>query len=999
MSGSLVSGVRSLPEICRVEASAGSGKTRALALRYIALLLTQDPPVHPRDILAVTFTNKAALEMKERILLYLKQCALNDPECPPEMYRILPGTPREVVRKAAQRWVEEILGAYHEFKVSTIDAFITSIARATALELALRPGFEIVLDADPFLRAATEDLLDAYGRGKGVDRELFDFYRSLLQMKGDLGWDLSEEAFKGVRRLLRAENNRGLPVVKEGDVAELEKTAAALRKRLQSDILPLLDAGTLKAGYGRDAKLRAFMERTLDVWDVEKLFDPAEAVFTKATAARAAGWDRVNALARAWLDQKAHLLLAQGLPFHRRVLERMERFRREGGALFLEGLYPIIRDFVAQRGYVPLIFLKLGDRLSHYLIDEFQDTSPMQWAVLSVLVEESLAQGGTFFYVGDKKQAIYGFRGGDYSIFDRASDFSSVPEPREEHLPENRRSRKAILDFVDGVFSAPSLDAFLSANHLPPEVVDPERVKAHFTGVSQPACREGGFVHVEIVPEAPASKEEADGQIAKRVVDLLRTDLLPRFPPRQVALLVRKNREAVVLVRALLEAGIPAVSPTALGVLSSARVRDILCFLKFLDSPLDNPAFAGWILSPIFRIAAGLDEEDIHAFLAGARASRRPRYAAFRERHPDLWERWLAPFFSQAGFLPPYDLLGRIYETYGILKHFSGDTAFLLCLKELVKNLEDEGENSLRRLLERVQAAEEGEDDTLGSVTLPEYLQAVQVITVHKAKGLEYPAVVLPMAYLSHVRANDFFLEGGEGLRPYHLSKGFLPHYRKEVRDLYREEMSRQVIEELNAFYVALTRARDELWVLLPNYESFGQKLKCPVAPAAAGAGERVRAEEGRPAPPEGHVARPAECRRPWAPRLLRLPPDIPALIDRGRAAGMRRGTELHRSLERPESLEAVPEAFIPFFQDPPGTRVFVEKEIADASGNLLRVDRLAVRPGEVLVLDIKTGEGRSDKDRAQVAAYVKIARRLYPDRAVRGFLLYWDQGRVEAVP
>jgi len=1006
-NNSLPSAVKNYPEIVRVEASAGAGKTRHLALRYIALLLASDPPVRLREILAVTFTNKAAQEMKERILLYLKQCALDDPECPPELYEITAGMPREKVRETARRRVGEILDQYHDFRVTTIDAFITSIARATALELALNPGFEVKLDMDPSIRGAVDEVLETLSPAMPkAMRSLEQMFETLQRLKGDLSWDLAEEHFKRVKRLIQAENNKGMPADSEGSLEAMLKLENKLRDVLKERILPAIEAGTLKVNRGEEPIVH-FVTGASDVDGTPHVFRPAEKVFSKATVGGATGWDQVNALARKVLAQRAHLLLSPGLPFLHQAEVNLEKHRREGGYLYLAGLYEIIRDFIRDIGGVPLVYLKLGERLKHYLVDEFQDTSPMQWNVLEVLIGETLAQGGTFFYVGDKKQAIYGFRGGDYSIFDRASDFASVPAPRRERLDANYRCRAEIIKFVERAYAPESLQAFISVNKLDDAEADADEILEHFARVDQPPRHDGGFVRVEVCPAEEAPKEEADGAIMERLVALLHDDLLKRFKHEEVALLVRKNSEAADLVRALIQNDIPAVSPTALGLLASPRVKELLGFLKFLDSPPDDMAFAEWILSPVFLAASGLPAgaDDVRAFLLDTARLGRPRYTAFRSRYPEIWEKCLAPFFEQVGFLPPYDLVSRILSSYDACGRFPGDTAFFTCFLELLKNLEDDGENSLQLLLKTVKAAQEDEtEDTLGAVRLPEYLSAVRVITTHKAKGLQYPVVVLPFAYLNDRRDSDYFLEADGKLLPYHLTKKNLENYPAELRDLYRRESTRRVIEELNGFYVALTRAQDELHVLLPNYQSrsWSQKLQSPIPYGDAEYGTRMEkmvgeGEKKRPTVETMTVA-PASGGHAWSKRLVRRRHDADLLTDGKRMEKIREGIALHKALQTVEPKIDIPDIFRPFWDVPPGAEVFIEKDIADERGEMHRVDRLILTADEARVADIKTGAGDPVKDRAQMKQYMELLRGIYPDKKVKGYLLYWDALKVEAM-
>ncbi len=975
------------PEVIRVEASAGSGKTTHLALRYIDLLLNAGSP--PASILAVTFTKKATVEMQDRILLFLKKLALGKAD---ERLDRLPHRPAPEKAGAA---VDALLANFHDFRVSTIDSFLTALARATALENALSPSFEVDLDPRGLSGRAMLALLEDYGPAT-VSRhpELEEALGWLLATQDDLAWDLGRVLEERFRVLRHAETVRSAPIAEDAGGAQPFALEQLLRGTLERRVLGLLDAGELEYRYRGDP-LRDFARRGRPLEEVGALFRGAGGVFKKATASKAKGWEEIGALARRLLEARSRRRSAPSVALHRRVRALFVRLQEEGNTLLLDTLQETVRDYIGQEGAVPYVYIKLGAALRHYLIDEFQDTSPLQWAVFLPLVEEAAAGDGSLFFVGDIKQAIYGWRGGDYSLFHRAAGTLAVPV-RGVELADNWRSAEAIPRFVGAVFARDNLERWLGGAFGEDDRIDTGAVVGHFERVAQTAHRPGGYVRVEPIPGEPGGKDAVDAAVLERLAAGVR-EARRRHPWRSIAVIVRRNAQARTALQDLLERGIPAVSPSALGLLSAPRVREVLAFLRWLDDPADDLSLAGFLLGPLFLGRAGLEAGAVLALLEGRDRSV-PLYSAFREAHRAIWEEVLAPLFRQAGFLPPYDLACRLLAVTGAFERFPGDEAFLYALLELIKDLEAEGRNSLGRLLGALREAEQNDEDP-HPVRMPPGADAVQVLTIHKAKGLEYPAVFLPWAMLDWHALNDLFVPDGEALRPYRVTKERVGDLPKAVREEYRQVRTRGLVEELNAFYVACTRAREELVVLVPRYARESMKKRTPVpyeamedgAPGPDLAGEAPQAAPMRRAP-----------RRPgdWRDRLVRRVPDPGPPAGPGRREALERGRELHRAMESARRFEDLDPLTREAIGAPEGETVLRhEQEIVAPDGRTHRVDLLVRSGNRVWVVDYKSGGGDPAGDRAQMRRYLELARPLFAGCSVDGLLVYLDRGRVEAVP
>ena len=976
------------PELIRVEASAGSGKTTQLALRYIDLLLNAGAP--PASILAVTFTKKATVEMQDRILLYLKKLALGEPD---DRLDLL--LPRPSPEKAAAA-VEALLNDFHDFRVSTIDSFLTALARATALENALSPAFEVDLDARGVAGRAMLTLLEDYSPATAARHaELEEALAWVLMTQDDVAWDLASVLEKHFTVLRHAETVRNALIEEDeggGDPYALE---TLLKQAVDARVLGLLNDGELKLRYRSDA-LRQFVREGRPLEEIVPLFRDADKVFTKGTVKRAEGWGEIGALARRLLEVRSRRRLAPSVALHRRARALFARLQEEGNTLLLDTLQETIRDYIGREGAVPYVYIKLGEALQHYLIDEFQDTSPLQWAVFLPLVEEAVAGAGSLFFVGDVKQAIYGWRGGDYALFHRACEPLALP-PQGVELHDNWRSAKAVPKFVEAVFARGNLERWLGEEFKEDDRLDGAAVAGHFERVAQETHRpEEGYVRIEPLPAEKGPKEEVDDAILARLAEGVR-EARRRHPWRDIAVIVRRNAQARMALQSLLEAEIPAVSPSALGLLSAPLVREVLAFLRWLDNPVDDLALAGFLLGRLFLGRTGLEAGPLLALLEGRDRSV-PFYVSFREAHPEAWEEVLAPLFREAGFLPPYDLACRLLAAVDAFERFPGDEAFLYALLELVKDLESEGSNSLGRLLGALREAQRNDEDP-HPVRMPSGADAVQVLTIHKAKGLEFPAVFVPWAMLDWHPVNDLFVPAGGALRPYRVTKDRVGDLPEPVRREYAQVRTRGLVEELNALYVACTRARDELVVLLPRYAHESRKKRTPILYEPL--------EIGRPGPDLPAVpatASPA-AKAPrrhgdWQERLVRHAPDLAVLAEPGRRTALERGTERHRAMEaarRYEDLDPRVRGAIGPVEGEVELRH--EQEIVGPDGRTYRVDLLIRAADRVWVIDYKTGGGNPDKDRAQVRHYLELARSLFPGCAVAGLLAYLDRDAVEAVP
>ena len=1038
------------PHVQRIRASAGSGKTYALARRYLQFLLSDRIPSSALpNLLAVTFTNKATAEMTGRILQWLKILHFG-PASPKEQnvaedLASALGLPREELGPRALRALEGIFADHLDFSVETIDSFLSGLARGSAYELGLPPGAEVDLDSEPAVGEALALLLDRSGQDPDLAAQLEQVAFDLLDMTEDFSWDLRVKLAEQVMQTRKLEIKTGLPFASAEGLQEARKLAreaalsrasalAALvspeevkfRSALREQLQDFLAARTVKALSEITAVGKESLEDSVNK-PFKPLITPAmESAFTRLKEAGAA-----FALADARARPEPFLRLLG------RVDALVSEIGERDGKLLLDRVPFLMRKFLDNVG-VPAAYFTWGERLRHFLVDEFQDTSDTQWACLKPLVEEALSQEGSLFFVGDRKQAIYGFRGGRPALFDEAAeDFAC--EIYDEELPKNYRSCRVLVEYHREALSRENLVTWLTEvagtkeHPFTPEEYD-RAVAPVFDGVAQGWVREGGYVRVERLsyPEGTGSYE-----MKELVLEHVATEVLPDlqgrgFAARDLCILVRKNEEAALASRILLGHGLQVASAATLRLDRSQVVRELVAYLAFLNSPVDDLSFATFVGGEAFGRASGLRAPELLGALLerGAAGPGRALYTVFRDLFPEAWKTLVDPGFRAIGYQPPYDLLQEAVARLGVLRHFPGEAAFVAHLLEVVKAREAEGENSAGAFLD---FWNENPDHTSLRVPLAEEADAVRVMTIHKAKGLEFPAVVLPFLGLELPNIADLVVPEGGVLRPLRLGAGAYK-LSPELAALRREKSLADVVEELNAFYVAITRAADELHVFLPEVEGKrgGRKkaLPFPMDPEVLvdERGEKGRREETKAA--AGILLEGETSSDRWRDKLHLRKRDFPGTRDPEAREAIERGKLVHRVLAsgavEPRDIEAflgsahapakvrtdakgILEKLLahpdiaPLVRPPRGSTVESEVTLLDARGELRTVDRLIrhadPKGGGFTAVEWKTGERYPEKHAEQIGAYCGLLREAYPGHEVKGVLVYVDEAALVEVP
>ncbi len=807
--------------------SAGAGKTFALTGRYIDLLFSMRGRNRHRKILAVTFTKKATAEMKSRIVFFLSQLATGTNSPHKERIQKSTGLSDGELQQQAQDILTDILQDYSSFAVTTIDSFFQQIIRSFSKELNLPGAYNLELDSNHVRSAALDDYFFNIPSDLNDER-----VRALLQVVGDNmeeggRWNphdsilsVSDELFKETYQEHRQELH---------DVTEDPDALGKYRKQLKKIVNDYLSEyraleqkmlscmGELKESDFPPGALTPFhWKKKKDI--LENIGKKAGVRFTNLAfepdkLSKKPELQQAVALLQPLARRLYDMLYADSdcrrkfvtavtvLSYisYVKILQDVEYFIQKANTelnrLPISETNTLIHDVVAQQEDSPFIYDKLGVRLSHFMIDEFQDTSSMQWRNFLPLVREAVAKGGICLLVGDVKQSIYRFRNSDSSLLQYGVN-SIFRDIHEEQLTGNWRSSSVIVEQNNRIFSL--LSAKIAALYS-------ERsnkascITDIYSSVSQETrLAEGGYVRMEFL----SSDKKAKGreEVAMRLPELLE-DLFSRgIKAGHIALLIRDNKDATLLASTLLGAGINVMSTEGLLVKSAPEVRLVTDLLALWLTPDDDILR----LQTMYEYALVVDGNS-------------PNKALERTIREDV----NLPQQHYSLSLPE-----QVADIISELHLMKNETArpYLLALQDVVYNYTNKYAADACSFVEWWE-----ENSGKAAIQMQSSDDAVQIVSIHKSKGLEYDVVIVPFCDWDAAekqnnnknnRINLLWLEPAEA--PFNTLPIVPVEFGKRLgysifRDDYFKELEQLYIDNLNITYVAFTRAKHELYVFAPS--------------------------------------------------------------------------------------------------------------------------------------------------------------------------------------
>lgn len=1089
-------------------ASAGSGKTFTLTKEFLRLALSAYPdekgewhfsPFYFQHILAVTFTNDAAHEMKKRIMDTLEALSRYDDLSPEQQKKTAalrallltevvgdaPGVPitPEVLRRRAEQTFQRLLHNYGNLSVSTIDSFTQRVVAAFTEELGIPYNFEVNLDSDLLIAAAVENTLARVGR-----EEFSQLTAVLEDLVGDLAdqgksWSSLENELSQVgRKILEDKHRDALEKLSELTPDDFWTIRKQLRQyvRRQDEVFVSLGGAAVAVfettglvvedfSYGASGPA-GFLRKIAD--GEKKLTDAPSSRLTKAVE-EGKGWiggkapvtvqarfrEIEESLRQAALrvltlqaQEREKYILCLELDRHlhklallKQLSDEVRAIEEQTGQIHISRFNQSILRIVLEEP-VPFLYERLGEKYHHILIDEFQDTSQLQWLNFMPLIDNSLAGGYYNLLVGDAKQSIYRFRGGEmeqlvhlfrredltpmlpagneinWNVGDRLLHLKGHLEPKV--LDFNRRSTKEVVTFNNDFL------AYILAQQVDAGwTVTPRIYETYFQRMpDQP--RSGGHVQVDFLGEDTPTPDFVWRQIEEC--------LAMGYQARDIAILCRKNRHARELADSLRHK-IRIVSADSLLVSASGAVNLIVAFLRLLESPRQalTQYEAAYLL--LKNLMAQVPDEPVNAEIRQAVEAPDPR--AF-------WN-WLRKYGhdldpGRLRRLDLYSLCEQLMTRFGLFDD-EKELPYLFRFLDYVQDFVGRKSGSLVDWL----ADWEQQKHRL-CVSTPEGEDAVTIQSIHKSKGLEYPVVLLPYANwsftpgfrdeiwgnLEETAYPELEIAGEEAIRSLKTAPFSLTSKLKEtfLEPAYEREREQTFLDNLNLLYVALTRPVERLYVSMEvRITQRGDSLKDTVGLFFAG---YLDSREGTHILSQGEppVRKPVNdtsgskwivpevvsvdrsdtmrlrrqtdhlteldsfhLQKEWgnkahaAMREIRVPADIPEVIDRMKKRGLLDEQQvlhltesIHRILSHPEMK--------PYFELP--AEFLSEQEILMPDGQILRPDRVVIRPDKsVAILDYKTGKPR-ESHADQIKSYARRFREM-GYKSVECWLVYLESGEV----
>ena len=734
-------------------------------------------------------------------------------------------SPQEVHLKSKDI-LKSIIHNYAAFEVSTIDGFTHRVLRTFAKDLDLPLNFEVELRTEDVLSEAVDRLISKAGEDEGLTRVLVNFV--LSKTDDDKSWDISRDLLE-IAKLLTQETN--LPFLellknrKMEDFLQLQKKLKEKMAFLEAEMVKVADhffqlmedKGLEKEDFSRSSCPGFFLKvKELEIkalkFDLKWQADledqplyPKKVSTTKKDildGLQPQIWELYCSVKNGILDHQFLQAVEKNLV----PLSLLSAIQDEIEALKQENSVVLISEFNATIGKTvkdqpaPFIYERLGERYRHYFIDEFQDTSQLQWGNLIPLVDHTLSGGsdgqdkGSLTLVGDAKQSIYRWRGGKAEQFmelcKNINPFN-ITEKKVLVLPNNYRSAKTIVDFNNDFFKFSSFCFQLE-----------EHRELFLDAKQEPVSKDTGYVNISFV-EAENSEEEMQAY-PERVLEII-SDLSDKNVAKSdICILTRKRKESITIANFLNENGISVISAESLLLSRSPEVNFINNVLKLSIEKSDkNLKFE--ILNYLFNKHPEIEEE--YSFFKEALES---EGQAFYNRLSIFGEVFQLDLLNS---LSIYEAVEYIMRSFGLLKDSNAYLQFFLDFVYETSHSEGAGIFSYLELWERKK------DDL--SIVVPEGEDAVQIMTIHKAKGLEFPVVIYPFAnsLVSDVARDSLWLDLPEELEspvPVALlrSSEKMKEWQGDAPGMYDELCFNSQLDALNVLYVALTRPVQQLYVI-----------------------------------------------------------------------------------------------------------------------------------------------------------------------------------------
>lgn len=1072
-------------ELLVYKASAGSGKTFTLAVEYIKHLILN--PRAYRQILAVTFTNKATAEMKERILQQLYGIWVSDPASEPYLNRIREdlqwkNLSEDDIRLAAGTALQYMLHDYSRFRVETIDSFFQSVMRNLARELELSPNLNIELNNTEVLSDAVDSLIEKLTPSSPVLAWLLDYINERIaddkrwNVSNEIkrfGWNIFDESYieqgEGLRQQLKAPNTIKLY---RNELREMETEALEQMKGFYDQFIGELEAYALTPedlkggarGIGsyfrklRDGRLsdkdtvNATLKNSLDDaknWATKTSAQKNEIIRLAETSLLPLLQDaetfrpRNNKIVNSCRLSLQHLNKLQLLAH---IDEEVRELNREHNRFLLSDTNALLHNLVRD-GDSSFVFEKIGANIRNVMIDEFQDTSRMQWDNFKILLLEGLSQGADSLIVGDVKQSIYRWRNGDWGILNAlGTKDASFPFPvRVETLKTNRRSETNVIRFNNNLFTAAV--EYLNMLHLKELQEDCHPLQRAYADVAQESPRTEAKGYIKATFLEPDEEHDYTELTILSLGEEVQWLLEAGVKLNDITILVRKNKNIPPIADYFDKTlHLSVVSDEAFRLDASQAICMLIDALRYLSNPEDKVACA----SLMMNYESGIKKQggDWDSLLT----------AKPEEALPEAFVTGM----ETLRLMPLYELLEELFSLFE-MKRIEEQDAYLFSFFDAVTEYLQNNSSDLDAFIRYW-------NETLCNKTIPSgEMDGIRILSIHKSKGLEFHTVLIPFCdWKLENETNNQLIWCSSTEAPFSTLDIVPVNYSSTMaesvyRQNYLDERLQLWVDNLNLLYVAFTRAGKNLifWCKKGQKGTMSELLANALPQVAAREGDENWDEEepyesGELCPSkytetDGHLP---EARKVSANRLAQKPDKLPVhmesmrhdiefrqsnrsadfiqgvdeeesdnrFINRGRLlhtlfSAIETEEDIDNAIDqlvfegiigKPETEESIRElthhAFsLPQVQDwySGNWHLFNECDIIwQERGELhtRRPDRVMMRGNEIVVIDFKFGK-QNKKYNKQVQGYMQLLTRMgYLKENIKGYLWYVEEDLIEKV-
>lgn len=840
-------------------ASAGSGKTFTLAVEYISLLVKD--PENYQHILAVTFTNKATQEMKMRILSQLYGIANSLQSSQQYFNKVKEKTnmPDAVIRNNARVALTLLIHRYNNFRILTIDAFFQQVLRNLAHELGQTANLRVDLNNEEITEKAVDQMIESLEKGQPVLQWISTYINNSIE--DDNGWNIigkiktfGTNIFKDFYKAHEANLKEQLSNADDFKVYEttLRKRRNDIRKTFNSKARSILNE-IKNANLDIPSNYRSGLYKYLTDSAIAPLTNkPLKAGVLKAnespqnwTSSKCAKADKqqIQTLAAEVLSAQLSELIAYNndnwnefqsiqltlshlseLRLLHAIADAVDNLTKDTNRFMLSNTQALLKELIADSD-TPFIFERIGARLKHVMIDEFQDTSTIQWQNFQVLLANCMAQElSQNLIVGDIKQSVYRWRQGDWGILNNIEKSFAHQKIRLETLDYNYRSEKRIIDFNNAFWE--QCVANTAKEVAQDDAEKAEIVQKAYEDVAQKTHKttENGFVKISLYP-SKSMKEAVLEELIETIKELFNNGYGGKNQSK-IAILVRSKSNIQDIVNALLQSfgnEINIVSDEAFRLDASLSVNIIVSAMHLLTHP-DDVLTRGKLVKLYNQevLKKPLTDTDL---LVSINESDNidTKNIDKKERRKLATEQQMAKLNSQLPpeyvanrelllGLPIVDLVDKLFMLFG-LDQLEGQSSYICTLYDTLNDFLKDHTADIDDFINEW-------ENSLSSKTIQsDEIEGIRIMTIHKSKGLEFDNVIIPFCNWEMEKKGTLWCETKNKPAPYNKLPLLPIDFSRDkligtvFEDDYKEEHFQNIVDNLNLLYVAFTRASKNLFV------------------------------------------------------------------------------------------------------------------------------------------------------------------------------------------